>query len=183
MSLDLCKHPLYHHHNQGTRHMLYFPKFSCNNNLRKCQAPLLEWSQKVIFSPTSADASVLGMRLNQEKWQLPQDCHQNTVLHQVLDSFSQDHSWNFGIVTELTKLWRPQSMTSLLPRRPKIVLWQWHYGHDTVQSTAPVFPGTAQAVGEVIPELPLKLTGVVFCVLTPNLIILGLTYCLENATV
>ena len=29
MSLDICKHPQYHHHNQGNRQIQDLPKFPC----------------------------------------------------------------------------------------------------------------------------------------------------------
>lgn len=55
----------------------------------------------------------------------------------------------------------------------------WQYG-DT-QNIIHMSTGAAKVVGKIIPKLTEKFTSLAFCVSTPNVLVMGLTYCVEKA--
>ncbi|XP_052026191.1 glyceraldehyde-3-phosphate dehydrogenase-like [Apodemus sylvaticus] len=87
---------------------------------------------------------------------------------------------NFGIMEWLMTTVHAITATQKIMDVPSRKLWRDACG--TVQNIIPASTGTAKAVGKVIPELNGKLTGMAFCVPTPNVSVVHLTCSLEKST-
>ncbi|KAF3829218.1 hypothetical protein GH733_003482 [Mirounga leonina] len=86
---------------------------------------------------------------------------------------------NYGMVEELMTTVHAITATKTTVDSPSRKLWRdarW-----AAQNIIPASTGAAKAVGKVIPELNGKLTGMAFCVPTPNVPAMDLTGCLEKA--
>ncbi|VFV46898.1 glyceraldehyde-3-phosphate dehydrogenase [Lynx pardinus] len=124
-------------------------------SMEKAGAHLRGGAKRVIISAPSADAPMFVMGVNHEQYdnslKIVSNASCTTTCLAPLAKVIHEH---FGIAEGL--------MT-------------------TVQNIIPVSTGAAKAVGKVIPELNGKLTGMAFCVPTPNVSIVDLTCFLEKA--
>uniref|UniRef100_A0A8C2N1X9 Glyceraldehyde-3-phosphate dehydrogenase n=1 Tax=Cricetulus griseus TaxID=10029 RepID=A0A8C2N1X9_CRIGR len=132
--------------------------------MEKAGAHLKGGAKRVIISAPSADAPMFVMGVNHDKYDSLKivsngSCTTNClVIHD-----------NFGIVTTVYAITATQKTVDGPP-----------VSCGVMANIIPASTGTAKAVGKVIPELKVNLTGMAFRVPTPNVSFVDVTCCLEK---
>jgi len=136
-------------------------------------------AKKVVISAPSKDAPMFVMGVNEDKYSPDMDIVSNaSCTTNCLAPLAKVINDNFGIVEGLMTTIHAITATQLTVDGSSRK--DWRGGRSASVNIIPSSTGAAKAVGEVIPELKGKLTGMAFRVPTVNVSVVDLTCRLEK---
>ena len=140
----------------------------------KCQPHLKAGAKKVVITAPSADAPMLVVGVNEDKYTGSETVLSNaSCTTNCLAPLAKVINDKFGIVEALMTTVHSYTATQKTVDGPSNK--DWRGGRGAAQNIIPSATGAAKAVGKVIPELNGKLTGMAFRVPTPNVSVVDLT--------
>lgn len=151
--------------------------FTLNKDAR---AHLDAGAKKVIISAPSKDSPMFVMGVNHEKYKSSMDVVSNaSCTTNCLAPLAKVIHENFGILEGLMTTVHATTATQKTVDGPSKK--DWRAGRSALDNIIPSSTGAAKAVGEVIPDLKGKLTGMSFRVPTSNVSVVDLTCRLEKS--
>ena len=136
-------------------------------------------AKKVVITAPSKDAPMFVMGVNEDKYSSDMDVVSNaSCTTNCLAPLAKVINDNFGIAEGLMTTIHAMTATQLTVDGPSRK--DWRGGRAASANIIPSSTGAAKAVGEVIPELKGKLTGMAFRVPTVNVSVVDLTCRLEK---
>jgi len=140
----------------------------------KAGAHIKGGAKKVIISAPSADAPMFVIGVNQEKYTKDIEVVSNaSCTTNCLAPLAKIINDRFGIVEGLMTTVHATTATQKTVDGPSGK--DWRSGRSALNNIIPAATGAAKAVGEVIPELKGKLTGMAFRVPTVDVSVVDLT--------
>jgi len=148
-------------------------------DIAKCSAHLQGGAKKVIVSAPSPDAPMFVMGVNHTTY-AGQDIISNaSCTTNCLAPLAKVINDRFGIIEGL--MTTVHAVTATQPTVDGPSAKSWRNGRSAIDNIIPSSTGAAKAVGEVIPALKGKLTGMAFRVPTTDVSVVDLTCRIERA--
>ncbi|XP_053373732.1 uncharacterized protein LOC123531119 [Mercenaria mercenaria] len=147
--------------------------------MNKAKAHLKGGAKKVIISAPSADAPTYVFGVNEDKYDKRNDVVSNSSCTTTcLAPLAKVINDRFGLVEGLMTTVHAYTATQKVVDGPSQK--DWRRGRTAAQNIIPLSTGAAKDVGNVIPELKGKLTGIEFRVPVPDVSVIDLTCRLEK---
>jgi glyceraldehyde 3-phosphate dehydrogenase len=138
-------------------------------------------AKRVIISAPSKDAPMFVMGVNHEKYAGQTVFSNASCTTNCLAPLAKVLHEEFGIVEGLMTTIHAGTATQLVVDGPAKGGKDWRAGRSALCNLIPASTGAAKAVGEVIPELKGKLTGMAVRVPTPDVSMVDLTIRTEKS--
>lgn len=141
----------------------------------KCEAHLKGGAKRVIISAPSADAPMFVMGVNHTSYAGETVLSNASCTTNCLAPLAKVINDEFGIIEGLMTTVHAATANQLTVDGPSKGGKDWRAGRAALNNLIPASTGAAKAVGQVIPELNGKLTGMAIRVPTPDVSMVDLT--------